>query len=223
MKKAWIILLVALGVVACNRNDEDVDKVGPDGTEFFPVRTGSTFVYKVDSIAYDDNGPVQAIDTFYYQYKEEVGDAFTDDAGRQAYEVRRYFRQDDSSDWRSVNRYTVQLSANTLQRVEENTRYVKMVFPLRDRLSWDGNMYNNLGFQAYRAQDYGQPYQFNGREVKSVRVQQWNVENFIEEIRRHEVYAEHIGMVELLFDSLNTQHTGTKGFRYRLRLVSHTP
>lgn len=221
MKIKFLFLLVPVVFIACNRNDDDVTKVGSTGTEFFPLKTGSTFIYKVDSIAYDDNGP-QAIDTFAYQYKEEIGGFYTDDAGHQACLINRYFRQHDSDTWTPAKTYTAQLVNNTIQRVEENTRYVKLVFPLKERMSWDGNLYNNLGYQPYRLQNFKRPYTLNNTTVNSIKVQQWDVENFIEEIKRYEVYGENIGMVELLFDSLNSQESGTRGFRYHLQLTSYT-
>lgn len=178
-------------------------------------------MYRVDSIAYDDNG-AQTIDTFYYQYKEEIGEEYTDDAGKQAFIVKRYYRDNDSTEWIPTTNYTVQLVGNTLQKVEDNVRIVKLVFPLRDRLSWDGNMYNNKGDQLFRIIDYKKAYALNNVSVTSLKVQQWNIQNFIEEIKRYEIYADNIGMVELLFDSLNTQDSGTRGFRYRLTLTSYT-
>lgn len=221
MKKTFLLILSALALAACNRNDDDATKVGSTGTEFFPVKTGSTFIYQVDSIAYDDNGP-QAIDTFSYQYKEEVAESFVDDAGKTAYIIHRSFRQHDSDTWVSAKNYTAQFLNNTVQRVEENIRLVKLVFPIKDRLSWDGNMYNNQGYQSYKILNFKRPYQLNNTTVSSIKVQQWDVENFIEEIKRYEVYGENIGMVELLFDSLNTQDSGTRGFRYHLKLTSYT-
>lgn len=221
MKKTFLLILTAVVLIACNRNDDDVTKAGSTGTEFFPIKTGSTFTYQVDSIAYDDNGP-QAIDTFAYQYKEEVGEAFTDDAGKQAYIIHRFFRRYDGDTWAPAKTYVAQLLNNTIQRVEENSRLIKLVFPIKDRLSWDGNLYNNQGYQAYKIQNFKRPYQLNNTTVASIKVQQWDVDNFIEEIKRYEVYGENIGMVELLFDSLNTQDSGTRGFRYHLKLTSYT-
>jgi hypothetical protein len=190
--------------------------------EYFPLKQGSSFIYAVDSIVYDDNGPQQGIDTFNYQYKEEVGESFTDAAGNQAVFINRFYRQSDTDQWIPSRNYTAQLVSNTAQRVEENTRLVKLVFPLRERNTWNGNMYNNADYQTYRIVGFKTPYLLNNSAVSSIKVQQWDIENFIEEIKRYEIYAENIGMVELLYDSLNTQDSGTRGFRYRLKLTSYT-
>ena len=221
MKKLLFLLGTLFVMGACNRNDDSV--VSPQiGTQYFPLKIGQTWVYKVDSIAYDDNGPTQAIDTFYYQYKEQVTEAKTDDMGQPLYLINRYYRLHDSDTWQQVRNYSAQVIDNKAQRVEENTRYVKLVFPLKSRNTWNGNMFNAKGSQIYKLIDFEFPYTFQSSSYKSVKVEQANILNFIEEIKRYEKYAENIGMVELLYDSLNTQTTGTKGFRYRLNLMSFT-
>lgn len=221
MKKLLFLLGTLFVMGACNRNEDSV--VSPQiGTQYFPLKIGQTWVYKVDSIAYDDNGPTQAIDTFYYQYKEQVTEATTDDMGQPLYLINRYYRLHDSDTWQQVRNYSAQVIDNKAQRVEENTRYVKLVFPLKSRNTWNGNMFNAKGSQIYKLIDFEFPYTFQSSSYKSVKVEQANILNFIEEIKRYEKYAENIGMVELLYDSLNTQTTGTKGFRYRLNLMSFT-
>lgn len=222
MKKTLLAFSALLFLAACNRNSDDVTRAGSPGTEYFPLKTGSAVVYHVDSIAYNDNGPQQEIDTFMYQYKEEVGEPFTDDAGKASYPVHRFYRQHDSDEWVAARGYTAQVVDNTAQRVEENIRYLKLVFPLRERNSWNGNLYNTLGIQSYKLVTFKTPYLIHTTAVPSIKVQQSDIENFIEEIKRYEVYAENIGMVELLYDSLNTQDSGTRGFRYRLKLMSYT-
>lgn len=221
MKKLFFLLSAFVVMSACNRNDDD-GIVPQIGTQYFPLKLGSTWVYKVDSIAYDDNGPTQAIDTFYYQYKEEITEVQTDDMGQPLYVIGRYFRQHDSDTWQQVRNYAAQVIDNKAQRVEENTRYVKLVFPLKSRNTWNGNMLNAQGNQMYKLIEFEYPYNFQSSTYKSVKVEQANTLNFIEEIKRYERFAENIGMVELLYDSLNTQTTGTKGFRYRLNLINFT-
>ena len=221
MKKLFFLLSAFIVIAACNRNDDS--GIAPQiGTQYFPLKLGSTWIYKVDSIAYDDNGPTQAIDTFYYQYKEEITEVQTDDSGQPLYVVGRFFRQHDSDTWQQVRNYAAQIIDNKAQRVEENTRYVKLVFPLKSRNTWNGNMFNSKGSQIYKLIDFEYPYTLQSSTYKSVKVEQANTLNFIEEIKRYERFAENIGMVELLYDSLNTQTTGTKGFRYRLHLTNFT-
>lgn len=222
--KNYILIAISVFILsACNRNSAD-DTVEPSiGKAYYPLKLGSTWLYSVDSVAYDDNGPVQAIDTFFYQYKEQITDAITDDIGNTSYIVSRFFRANDTSDWMQSRNFTSQIADNKVQRVEEGTRLVKLVFPLRMRNSWNGNMFNNRDYQSYRVVDFKTPYVFNGTANHSIKIEESNVVNFIEEITRTAQYAEGIGLVNLHYDSLNTQTTGTRGFRYKLQLQSYMP
>lgn len=209
--------------MACNRNDDNSTIEPSIGIEYYPITVGATRIYTVDSIAYDDNGPTQAIDTFHYQYKEQIAEPYTDDVGNTAYLIQRYFRPNDSSSWSRAGNFTVQLANQKIQRVEEGTRLVKLVFPLRNRLSWNGNIYNNRDPQLYRVTGFKVPYLFQSTTYNSVEIEESNVVNFIEEIVKRSVYAEGVGLVHYQYDSLNTQTTGTKGFRYKLNLQAYTP
>lgn len=214
--------MVAL-LTACNRNTPDSTVEPSLGKEYYPIKVGSTWEYLVDSISYDDNSSTQAIDTFAYQYKEQVGDKFTDDLGNETYLINRWFRADDSANWQQVRNFTTRLIDNKVERVEEDVRLVKLLFPLRARNSWNGNMFNNRDYQLFKLTQFKVPFMLNGATYNSVLVEESNVVNFIEEITRHARYAEGIGMVYLQYDSLNTQSTGTKGFRYKLTLKNYQP
>lgn len=224
MNKLKLVLAFGLlGVLwSCGKHDaaEDFPAIG---TEYYPLNIGRTWVYSIDSVAYDDNGPVQNIDTFYYQYKEVIADTATDDMGRLYCIVNRFYRNNDSDTWHQSRNYTAQIADNKAQKVEENTRFVKLVFPLRARNSWNGNLFNGRGSQTYRVTEFQVPYSLDGQVYNSVYIEQSNINNFIEEIRRYERYAENIGMVNLLYDSLNTQSSGTKGFRLRQNLTFFAP
>ena len=223
MKKIAFLLLVLSVLIGCNRNDDDATVAPQIGYNYFPLNIGSTWIYKVDSIAYDDNGPSQAIDTFYYQYKEHIAETIEDDMGQPLYIINRYYRMHDSDTWQQVRNFAAQIVDNKAKRVEENNRFVRLVFPLKARNMWDGNLFNAQGNQIYKIVEFETPYVFQNNTVKSVKVEESNVSNFIEEIKRYQTYAENIGRVELMYDSLNTQTSGTKGFRYKLSLTSYTP
>lgn len=219
MMKYIIAFTYLIMLLACNRNGDDVSEVGDIGTKFYPIKTGLSREYFVDSIAYDDNDPQDPIDSFTYLYKEVITDTFTDGTQHLAYVVSRYFKQNDTDDtWHDAGVYKVQHKNNMITTVEDNMPYLKLVFPIKDRGSWNGNLFNGFEPQAYRITEFKQPFQFQSVTYSSIKVDQYNTKNVIEEVRRYERYAENIGLVELLFDSLNTQTSGTKGFRYRLKL-----
>jgi hypothetical protein len=221
MRYIFFIAVIIL-INACSKNEEvkPVDL----GHNFMPVQIGATWVYTIDSFAYDDNAGFTTIDTFTYLYKEQITGTFTDVTGHTAQLISRYYKLADTLDWMQANTWQLLKNELTLQRVEENTRFVKMVFPLAENKRWNGNMYNALGEEEYKVLSYDKPMQIgNTLYNQTMWVQHKDEENFISEIKQYEIFARNIGMVYRLSDSLNTQVNGSRGFRLRHTLNSYTP
>jgi hypothetical protein len=230
MKKNLLLLLLASGLFsAC---EDSKAPVAPDqGYSYFPINTGRIWIYDVDSISYDNNSTNTKIDTFNFQYKEAIVSAFADATGKPAQLVERWFRKSDTLPWDKVNSALVLLDNQTAQKVEENTRFIKMLFPVKQNAEWNGNAYNARGEENYMYDFVNEPYTVNGNTyAQAARIVQTEELNQIEEIRRYEVYAKDVGLIYLQSDSINTQNkkfpevgTISRGYRYRLKLSSYQP
>lgn len=208
------IMMLILCVQACeNATEETVPEIG---TSYFPLRTGIERVYLVDSLSYDNNTGTTIIDTFQYFYREQVGEKILDDEGEKGYFILRSFSDTPEGRWNQTFRWTAYQNQLMAKMVEDNQIFVKQVYPLTSTKNWDGNMYNNLGTQRYRITEYESPY---GGYTKTILVQHQNDSNFIELIRKEERYAKDIGLVYFKFDSINTQVSGSRGFRKRYTLI----
>lgn len=215
-----IISLVGFSCSDSKKDDESVDL----GYEYFPTQTGATWIYAVDSLVYDDNSGQTTIDTFRFQYKEQLVATFTDITGDTGQIINRFFRMNDSASWILLNQSTQLRTALNAQRVQENVRYVKLVFPLERSKKWNGNMYNALGTESYSVSYLNQPTTAGTSTYPlTTKIMQRNEVNAIEEIVRYEIYARNIGLVYALSDSINTQLSGSRGYRYRFTLTSYTP
>ena len=60
-------------------------------------------------------------------------------------EVKRYYRPAANMPWILGDVWTQKRTTNTAERVEENVRFIKMEFPVKDGGTWQGNAYNMLG------------------------------------------------------------------------------
>jgi hypothetical protein len=223
-----LILLLSVLVVACKTENEVVDL----GYNYFPTHVGATWVYHVDSFGYDDNSGTTKIDTFAYEYKEQITGVYIDVNGKTAQIVDRFYKMADTMPWQKVNSSQILRTELNAQKVQENVRYVKLVFPLEKYKKWDGNLYNSLGEEFYECTSFDEAATVgNIPYSQTLTVQQVDELNAIEEIKRTEIYARNIGLVYFLSDSLNTQTDfnvnppveKTRGFRYRLTLKSFTP
>lgn len=219
--KPYFILL-SIVIVSCTKNEPaEVINLGFD---YYPVNTGSIWVYDVDSISYDNNTGVTKIDTITYQYKELISSTFKDISGNKAQLLNRFYRANDSDSWSQANTWTVLVTNEKAERVEENIRFVKIVFPVVVNKRWNGNMYNTKESEQYRImytnrrENYGGVFYNN-----TMMVQQARELNAVDEILKQEIYAQNIGLVYKISDSINTQVSGSRGFRYRITLKSFTP
>jgi hypothetical protein len=119
------------------------------GYDYFPVKIGHTLIYDVDSIVYDDFFVPTRIDTFRFQIREVIESQFTDNSGKPALRIERFKRTNDTLNWNIANVWVANLTATTAERVENNTRYLKLVFAARAGRTWDGNTYNTDDEQIY--------------------------------------------------------------------------
>ena len=123
------------------------------GYDYFPIDSGYTWLYQVDSIAYDDN--TQTADTFHFFLMEKAVELVKDQNLNSHRIVERFVRTHDSDVWQNrSNKYVLKTSA-TLQVVEENRRTVKLIFPLTLGQNWNGNMYNNNGGRPFELNSFG--------------------------------------------------------------------
>ncbi|MBK7568661.1 MAG: hypothetical protein IPI31_12645 [Bacteroidetes bacterium] len=186
---------------------------------YFPLVIGKYIVYSVDSIRYHEVAPT---DTSYYEVKEILVDTFYDNESRLNYKIERYSRTSDTADWNLVNVWSVLYTDNQLQKIENNLRFIKLVAPLRNDISWEGNIYlgglddipvdedcNNLSYLEdwnYSYKNVDQPYTVNGNEfLKTITVIQEGDSNLIWFDYAEEVYAEFVGLVQKDFYHYYTQ------------------
>lgn len=129
-----VVLLLAFG--ACERITETLP---PAGQAYYPIEEGRYKVYQVDSIVYDEYNC--AIVQSQFQIKEETGVAIQDGEGATAHRVKRYYRETAADPWVLVGIWTEKLEQQQIQRVENNQRMIKVVFPVETGKTWDGIVY----------------------------------------------------------------------------------
>jgi len=232
VKKLFYLLFISLLIISCKKNDSTTTV--DSAYNYFPIEVGHTWIYDVDSIGYDDNTGTTVIDSsHHYQYKETITENFIDATGKPVQKLARYYRGSDTNEWMSANNWIISRDNIRAQKIEENVRFVKLVFPLNANSYWNGNMFNNLeginssGSENYFVDYFDKPTTINGIYYdKTVMVRRDSSVNAIEEIRKYEIYARNIGLIYFQSDSINTQpidttsKTKSRGFRYHLKLKS---
>lgn len=217
MKRSIYIALMCATVMACKK-----DKVEPVdlGYDYFPVEIGRYVVYNVDSIYIDE--PVDIADTFHYQIKEVITEHFTDNEGNPAQRIERFYRADSSQSWVIKDVWAANRLTRNAQRVEENKRIIRMVFPPGDDKFWDANEFNTSTYRPMRYADYDRDRIVNGMQFDSTLKTVTTLEpNLIDTIIDTEIRAKHVGVVHKLHIETNTQIDGTTGFKLTMRVVDY--
>jgi len=141
---AFTMILFVVFLNQCKNKTESFVSTGP---AYFDYKPGDLREYDLDSSAYVWTSGQLA--KFHFLVKEKVIDTFTDLSGNIALRVEQYISRDTGLTYSFYKLNSIYLDAFGSQRVEENQRYVKMVFPISGKRRWDGNIYNNLGYHEY--------------------------------------------------------------------------
>lgn len=190
--KIIIVLFSFFLLFAC---DTINSKLPPpqDGGNFFYPKIGQSIVYDVEDTQYELTGKF-TLKT--YQLKEVNVSTFKDLDGKEALRIERYRRENDVEKWTIDSIFTAKKEVDKALKTENNVTYIKISFPFKEGLRWNGNAYNSFGNDSYEMKKVNQLFQINGRKFdNSVTIIQQNDSTLVDLKRRIEVYAENIGMI----------------------------
>jgi hypothetical protein len=193
----FLLALILAGVFSCKK---DVTPGLDFGYGYFPNTVGKYVIYDVDSIVC--NSLDYKVDTFSYQLKELVQSIFLDNSNRPTMRIERYiknFSKDSSYSlmaWRLKNVWMANRTLTDAEKVESNTRFVKLVFPVVSNQTWNGNAFNTLGVWQYSYLNINQHRSVRKFVSDSVlSVVQYNNQNYVSDSCYLEMYAKNVGLI----------------------------
>lgn len=197
------------------------------GYNYFPDEIGRFVIYEVDSTWQDDKSGVDT--AFRYLLKEVVESVFMDNSGRPTLRIERYKKiyndsiPYDSMAWIGPRIWHANLTSSTAEKVEENIRYIKLIFPAKEGKEWDGNTFNTLGEKIYEVISVDEPATVNNLHFDSViTVQQHKQIDFIQYRYEVEKFARNVGLIYKVRDSLyDGGKADTIGYTYTQKIVSY--
>jgi hypothetical protein len=213
MKNYSIYILIALLSIlaACKVG---VEEYNPDyGHDYFPMQQGAWIEYAVDSTIYSafvDNG----VALHSGELREVYGETFTDNLGRTAITVARYWRTDNTP-WTNITPtiwYAVfNKDSSTIERMEGDRRFIKLAFPVRQNKTWLGNSYfyafdyDGISLPSCDSDEWNYSYTSVGVPAtvgvfsfaETLTVQQQDCENNIHRTYSTETYAKGVGLISL--------------------------
>ncbi len=156
--------LFSVAFFSCTKKKDD--RYGNEYSRgYFPLQFGRYVTYDVDSTLWDDFLQVKSV--LKYQMRYTIADTFRDNAFRLSYRIDVHIRkQADTMPWTPHRVIYVTPTENHLEYVENNVRFIKLVFPVSDGVTWKGNSMIPAGDQDfqyfydwnYRYSDFTQPF-----------------------------------------------------------------
>lgn len=209
VKIQWLFFVNIL-LFACRPSIETLDDISYD---YYPIEEGKYRIYQVDSTVYDAFNCTTLTNS--YQVKEVTGNVIIDGEGEQAHTIKRYKRFTANAPWKLEEIWTEKIQHQQLQRIENNQRWVKMVFPIQAQQMWNGLSYiksdTTFEIRGSSIQIYKNWGNFEYEKIGSnfidtsqgtpivypdvVEVLQADANNFVEKRYAKEVYAKSIGLV----------------------------
>ena len=193
MNKAFSFTVVCLllGLLAACKKEVEVLPVDHT-SRYYPNLVGRYLDYQIDSLYF--NLFSGTVDTFSYQIREEVTEFVKDAEGRNTQRILRYKKV--NSVWEPMRVYTAFVGSKRVERSEENTTFIKMVFPLRQDSSWNGNAMNALGAQNYFCKSVHKPFSiFTHTYDSCATIMQQLDSTLITKNEEKEIYAVNIGLI----------------------------
>jgi hypothetical protein len=200
-QKIYIALaaILAFAAFSCKKKKESIEP--PDtGAAYYPATIGKYIVYDVDSIVFDEFN----YDSTHYKYqiKEKLEEEYTDAQGRTAIKLVRYIKKYNSAitfsamPWVIKDVWQVNVSKTNVEVVEENVRFIKLTFPVKQSNSWNGNLYNTMDEWEYTYTYIDKAQSFNNLSFDKVAlVTQMNFPTKISRDYYIEKYAKDAGLV----------------------------
>ena len=159
---------------------------------YFPLEVAAWIEYDVLDIIHSEI----ASDTAEYQLREITTEEFLDNEGRLTYRIERYWRDDSNSNWSIKDVWYSNKTKTTAERVEENVRFTKLIFPINASKYWDGNAFNNLEEWEYYYDSLHTPKLINNLNFDStITVIQRDNENVVKYEKVKEIFAVDIGLI----------------------------
>lgn len=225
-----LLLLGSLLIFCSCSNDE----IGPDedrvGFSYYPLKVGDWRIYQVNQSDYRIIG-----DTIEKAFllREEIVDAFLNAEGDSTYVLHRSVFNTVSDQFELDSVWSVRRTSNHVIVVENNTPYVKLGFPIKDGLSWDGNVLNTLDEETFTMDELGEELTVGDMIFENtLRVVESDIRDTIIRFdQRYDYYSLRVGLVKkrsLILNYCSTvdclgQGIVESGLDYEQEIVDYGP
>jgi hypothetical protein len=191
--KASLFTFLGLAVLITSCAKLAEVELGQAGYNYFPLEPGRYTLYDLTDITYSLTAPAV---TEHYQIKEVVKESYTDQTGVENYRIERFIRPKAGDAWALDSVWSARRSTTQALRLENNIHFVKLVFPVKEGIKWNGNVFNDRREEEYRLKSVSKPFVLDGQPFgETLTVQQSADSSLVGQDKRLEVYARNIGLI----------------------------
>jgi hypothetical protein len=133
-----IVIFFSLLFAACKKTDNSALEPVSD---YFPLTIGKYITYDVDSTVPIYQTTALVLDSFHYQIQYIVDGVVYDNLNRLGYHITCNFRLDSSYLWVPYHTAMAVNTGSTIEFSQDNQKYIKLVEPIQQDFSWNGNAY----------------------------------------------------------------------------------
>jgi hypothetical protein len=149
-----LAVLATISFFSCKKADP-VTQLGDETARYVPLQKGKYITYNVDSTIWYDTACVALVRKYQMMYT--IADTFTDAQGRLSYRVDTRIRKKTDEPWQLHDVFYITKTDVNLEWAQSEHRFIKMIFPVKDRATWKGNAYipgADADFKYYDGWDY---------------------------------------------------------------------
>lgn len=212
--------VVCISLLGSCKKDEQPSY--PALKDYFPLQVGKYVTYNLDSIVFYTNFGVSAV-IHSYQVKHVVDAQVTDALGRPAYRIIRYIRSYSTAPWVADNTFMAVNTGSSIEYTENNLRFIKLVDPIRQDYTWQGNKYIDVTSSSSQVKYFdGWDYAYDSVNTRTqvgalsidstIKVTEIDNQTSIDRTYSMEKYAKGIGLVYrnfLYWNNGTANHTYT--------------
>lgn len=163
MKKSLVLTVVFISaLIIMNGCETKVETPEYESYKsYYPLAVGKYITYKLDSTVVKPFGT--GFETKTYTVKDVIEEQFTDNSNRATYKIVRY--KLEGTRWVFNNIFTITPLQNSIELVENNLRYTKLINPVTEGKDWKGNSY--LSYSPFFAYSDFKNWSYTYSKIKS--------------------------------------------------------
>lgn len=220
--KIRFIFLVIGGILLLNACKKDVidRSKRENGTSYVNQTLDYHFLYQVQEIIYDDF--FNKIDTFNYQILEINDTLFYDNLNQAVMRIERYKRNNDSALWDYHETVSSKIDNYKYERNENNTKKVKLSFPITFETIWNANTFNSNNNTLVFYHEINVKKNIDNNWYDSVLVIKSDpIFNSVGEKYYEEYYAKNIGLIYSNIIFVEKSNNKTRGYKIKYTILNH--